>query len=164
MININPKLIVMKNHILLLSILFLLVGLSISSCKKSADPKDGLITCPGFIENYNSLIGKWNLVTDSTFVGVGIDNHPVSYSGQAGDYFDFRSDGKLYIKEGIKMDTSTYKLTSNTMILIPSFGATVNGVLKTSNITNLTAHHATITAPILTTPGGLFGRKVDLSR
>ena len=155
----------MKTSILLLSILFLLVGLLISSCKKNANLKDEAAICPGFTQNGNmSLIGKWAVVSDSTFTGVGADNHPANYIGQTNDYFDFRNDGKLYMKEGLKLDTSSYQLTSDTTVLIPSFGITMNGVTETSYITNLTAHHVSINAPTVITPGGLFGRKVNLSR
>jgi hypothetical protein len=31
-----------------------------------------------------TIIGNWNIVSDSTFAGVGVDNHPVDYQGQPG--------------------------------------------------------------------------------
>lgn len=165
MININPKLIVMKNHILLLSILFLLVGLSISSCKKSADPKDGLITCPGFINNYDSsLIGKWKIVTDSTYLDISFYNNHMYHQGKAGDYFDFRNDGKLYTKEGARMDTTSYQLTSDTTILIPSFGINSSGTTATSFITKLPANNIVIKSSKFTALGGFLRRKVILSK
>ncbi|RYX82760.1 hypothetical protein EON73_04155 [bacterium] len=71
---------------------------------------------------------------------------------------------KLYSKEGIKMDTCSYQLTSGTTILIPTFGVTLNGITETSHITKLTASQLTIIAPTVGTPGGLFGRTVSLNR
>ncbi|MBZ5857308.1 hypothetical protein [Flavihumibacter profundi] len=112
----------------------------------------------------SAIPGKWNIVNDSTFIGVGINNHQVSYSGQAGDYFDFRSDGFLYTKEGAVLDTLSYSLASDNTILIASFGIILNGQPGMSYISNLTAHSLTITAPIVITPGGAFGRKVNLNR
>ena len=41
------------------------------------------------------LNGKWHLVSDSSFAGVGLGNHAVNYTGRAGDYFDFRPGGHL---------------------------------------------------------------------
>ncbi|HEY4322773.1 MAG TPA: hypothetical protein VGN20_02275 [Mucilaginibacter sp.] len=125
----------------------------------------GLYACKKDGSNLNpsSLVGKWNVVSDSTFVGVGVNNHPVDYHGQPGDYFDFRTDGHVYTKEGTAFDTLSYSIVSNTGIIIQSFGLTVNGVPETSNVT-LTANNAVIDAPTFFTPGGAFGRKVTLSR
>jgi hypothetical protein len=54
-----------------------------------------------------TVLTKWSIVDDSAFSGVGLNNHPVNYTGQKGDYFDFRADGNLYIKEGSTLDTFT---------------------------------------------------------
>jgi hypothetical protein len=110
------------------------------------------------------LLGNWNLVSDSSFAGVGSGNHPVDYEGQAGDYFDFRSDGNIYTKEGNTLDTLSYQLVSGSSIIIASFGVILNGVPGTCEITTLTAHKATIVAKDIYTPGGTFGRKVILTR
>ncbi len=142
----------MKQSMLLLSVLFAFFS---TSCRKNSIA----------VENISAtIVGKWNIVNDSTFIGVGINNHPVNYAGQTGDYFDIRKDGYIYMKEGTTLDTSSYKLTSGTTILTPSFGITLNGVTEVSHITNLSAHNATITAPTKLTPGGIFGRKVNLNR
>ncbi|HEY2581958.1 MAG TPA: hypothetical protein VGI43_09130 [Mucilaginibacter sp.] len=125
----------------------------------------GLYACKKDGTNFNtsSLVGKWNVVSDSTFAGVGSTNHPVDYHGQPGDYFDFRTDGHVYTKEGTVLDTLSYNIVSNTGIIIQSFGITLNGVPETSNVT-FNAHGAVIDAPTIFTPGGAFGRKVTLSR
>ncbi len=111
-----------------------------------------------------TILGKWNLINDSKFIGVGINNHPVNYTGQTGDYFDFRTDGNLYIKEGAVLDTLPYTLTSDTTILILSFGIILNGTPEISSIKDLSAHSTTINAPVAITPGGQFGRTVNLNR
>jgi hypothetical protein len=111
-----------------------------------------------------TILRKWDILNDSTFIGVGINNHQENYIEQTGDYFDVRTDGFIYIKEGTVLDTLNYSLTSDTTILIASFGIISNGVPEISHITNLTAHGATISAPTVITPGGEFGRKVILKR
>lgn len=114
--------------------------------------------------NPSSIAGKWNIVSDSTFTGVGIGNHAVNYSGHPGDYFNFSINGTLYTKEGTILDTLTYRNVSDTAIIISSFGVIVNGVPETSRITTFTAHNLVINAPRINTPGGSFGRKITLSR
>jgi hypothetical protein len=106
-----------------------------------------------------TIIGKWNLLSDTTYVLDVTD-----YSGQPGDYFDIRTNGHIYTKEGPVLDTLTYSLVSSTEMTIETFGVPINGVPEISQITNLTAHSATINAPIQATPDGPFGRKVTLSR
>jgi hypothetical protein len=112
----------------------------------------------------SSLVAKWNIVTDSTFAGAGSSNHQVDYSGQPGDYFDIRTDGHIYTKEGAVLDTLSFTLVSDTTIIIQPFGFTVNGLPPTSHITNLTLNSVTIASPFFPSPGGEFGRKVSLSR
>jgi hypothetical protein len=111
-----------------------------------------------------TILGYWDIVNDSAFVGVGVTNHQASYIGQTGDYFDVRMDGFIYTREGTNLDTLKYSLTSDTTMIIASFGLIANGVPKISHITNLTAYTATIDAPTAITPGGEFGRKVILKR
>ncbi|MGZ3874728.1 MAG: hypothetical protein ACXVJD_17545 [Mucilaginibacter sp.] len=123
------------------------------SCKKDGDKISPL-----------TIEGKWNMVSDSTFTGVGYSNHPVNYTGRAGDYFDFRTNGYLYTKEAGISDTLSYQLISDNKIIIASFGVTLNGVPEVSNITTFDAHHLTIDAPAVLTPGGQFGRKITLRR
>ena len=132
-----------------------LITLFLISCNKSSLSAN---------DNQATILKKWNILNDATFIGVGINNHPVSYAGQIGDYFDFRTDGYIYIKEGTMLDTLSYSLTSDTTILIASFGIILNGVPGVSRITNLTTHGVTINAPLVLTPGGAFGRKVNLTR
>ena len=111
-----------------------------------------------------TIMGKWNLVSDSTFAGVGAGNHAVNYTGQSGDYVDFNNDGNVYIKEGSNVNVYAYHNVSDTSLIIESFGITLNGVPETCLIEKLTIDHATISAPWVYTPGGTFGRTVTLSR
>jgi hypothetical protein len=111
-----------------------------------------------------SITGKWSIITDSSFAGVGSENHLVNYTGQEGDYFDFAADGKLYVKENNIINTYNYTLTSPATLIIDSFGITINGVPNTSVITYETPHTIILYTPFIMTPGGTFGRKVHLTR
>src|ERR1700710_284704 len=58
-----------------------------------------------------SLVTKWTLVNDSVSNSIGNSYpHTKNYAGTAGDYFDFRSDGKCYTKEGNNYDTLAYQI------------------------------------------------------
>lgn len=132
-----------------------LITFFLISCKKNSLSASDI---------HANMLKKWNILNDSIFIGVGVNNRPLNYAGQTGDYFDFRTDGYIYIREGPILDTLSYSLTSDTTILISSFGIILNGVPEISRITNLTAHGVTINAPLVVTPGGVFGRKVNLTR
>jgi hypothetical protein len=146
--------------------------LCLFACKKDANKmglsstntSTQLLTQTSVIVNPASIIGNWNIVTDSTFAGAGITNHPVDYAGQAGDYFNISANGHIYTKEGAVLDTLSYSNVSDTTIIISPFGITLNGVPETSHIIAFTAHSLIINAPEIATPGGIFGRKVSLSR
>ena len=76
-----------------------------------------------------TILGKWNIISDSSYAGIGINNHPVNYTGVAGDYYDFRTDGNVYIKEGPAFDTLSYSNVSDTAITIQAFGGNFNGAV-----------------------------------
>jgi hypothetical protein len=138
---------------------FLAVLLYLTACTKTKGSSNG--------SALTSITGKWSLVTDSTFEGVGYSNHPVNYTGEPGDYFDFSTNGTVYTKEGEVLDTLTYKLLSDTTIIISDFGFSGD----TCTVKNLTVSNGEgtgqfiyITSPFFLTPGGEFWRKVTLSR
>jgi hypothetical protein len=110
------------------------------------------------------LLGKWAILNDSSWTGAGYSNHAVDYEGKTGDYFNFSTDGNVYTREGAVLDTLSYHLLADSSIVIASFGIILNGIPETSYITTLTAHKVTIVAPLVSTPGGEFGRKVNLTR
>lgn len=112
----------------------------------------------------DTLFGKWNVVYDSSYTGVGINNHLAVYTGVSGDYFDFRADSYLYIKEGASFDTLLYTPLTDSTVIIASFGITLNGVDDTTRITGLSSSTAILTASEVITPGGIFFRKVKLKR
>jgi hypothetical protein len=161
----------------LVTLSFLAFLLNFAACTKSAKSLKST-------ENEQLGAGEWNLVSDSTYEGAGLGNHPVDYIGQPGDYFSFTTDGHVYTREGGVLDTLTYKVVSDSTIIISDFGIIINGVPDTSRVTglgadslttnngmnttnngmNTTAQTIAIESPFFPTPGGVFGRKVTLSR
>ena len=66
-----------------------------------------------------TLVAKWNIVSDYTANHLAQTN---TYTGVAGDYFDFRTNNKCYVKEGSRYDTLSYTITSDTTLNILPFG------------------------------------------
>ncbi|WP_259071157.1 hypothetical protein HDF24_23925 [Mucilaginibacter sp. X4EP1] len=126
--------------------------LSLYACTKGSNSGPG------------SIVGNWNIVSDSTYSGVGYLNHPVDYAGQPGDYFNITAKGIIYTKEGQQLDTLSYHLVADTDIVITSFGVIANGVPQVSSIKTLTSTSLVIASPLFLSPGGIFGRKITLSR
>jgi hypothetical protein len=111
------------------------------------------------------LDGVWNIVTDSSYAGVGLTNHLVVYKGFAGDYFEFTGDGIVYTKEGSVLDTLRFTfLPDSVHVIISGFGLIINGVQDTSVVSDRSATSMEITARFFATPGGIFWRKVVLSK
>ena len=119
------------------------------SCKKSAS-----ITP-------ESIIGKWNIQLDSTYAGIGSNNHKVIYSGQPDGYFNFTSDGHIYSRENSILDTLSYTASSGS-ILIPDFG--YGGAVGQGQFQSSSPHSLMISSAYMVTPGGIFGRTVYLKR
>ena len=143
---------------------FLAILLYLTACTKTAGPSN--------VNGTAGLTGKWNLVIDSTFEGVGTSNHLVDYTGEAGDYFNFSTNGYVYTKEGTVLDTLTYRVVSDTGIIISDFGLFANNMPDTCTISGLTANNGlgltvqviVIESPFFPTQGGVFWRKVTLRR
>jgi hypothetical protein len=133
-----------KNLLIAVFVIPLLVA-----CKKD----NNKTTMPG-------LAAKWNLVTDYTANHLAQIN---TYTGVPGDYFDFRSNGKCYVKEGGHYDTLLYAITSDTTITIKPF-AFNNAAYYSSQSNPLTLHAAIITSAGPYPPGEVDYRQVKLSR
>lgn len=108
-----------------------------------------------------SVFGKWSIQIDTSFVGEGALNHEVIYYGKSGDYFNFNSDGHIYTKENSILDTLTYTLSSDS-ILIKNFSSGYKGkcLFKLP-----TAHNIVISSGYFNFyGGGTFGRTIYLYR
>lgn len=132
----------------------ILLTLFQTSCEKNNGDKEG----------GNALLGKWQIQSDTSFAGIGLNNHAVTYTGQTDDFFNFRADGTLWIEENGKLTVLDYSSISNTSITITSFLNDSNGATSTCTVKEQMRNAISISSPILLTPGGTFGRIVHLSR
>jgi len=128
----------MKRHQLLIT---LFIFCLLTGCKKENTGTAPVVT----------LVAKWDLVSDYTSNHLAQMN---TYIGVAGDYFDFRADGKCYIKEGSLYDTLSYAIKNDTTITISPFG----------HGNPLTVHSATLTSAGPYPPGEVDYRQVKLAR
>lgn len=112
-----------------------------------------------------TIVTKWNLKVDSIYYKVGSSNASyIVYNGLSTDYWDIRPDGNIYIKEGFTSDTLGYILSSDSTILINSFGLILNADTAVSTIQSLTVHQAIIKSNTIPNPGGQYIRTVYLQR
>lgn len=145
----------MKKSIVL--ILISLITATIFSCTKTG------------VQSPVSIQGKWSLKLDSTAQGVSgpSSQYSTKYVGTTADYFDFRSDNKLYIKEGAHLDTFSYQLRTDNNIYISSPETAIYGIA--SSLNGVINHLSGSSASIYFTPGtAVFGayysRTVNLTR
>jgi len=138
-------------------ILLSLAIAAVAGCSKRSGPaSDGI----AFI----SVLGKWDLVKDSTLSGAGLYASYTIRTGTFDDHWDFRTDGRVYIKEGDFKDTAGYTLYPGNQIAIERFGWIFNGVQTRSTIKVLTAHQLVIHSADIMPPGGVNVRTVYLKR
>lgn len=139
----------MKSLILIIITCYIAAGLI--SCKKgSANPT-------------GEIAGKWSIKVDSTASGIGPVQSMNVYLGTSGDYFDFRSDNKLYIKESASLETFDYKQVSDNKITISLVGS--SDIYENCFIDAITPNSATINFfPQLINPGGNTTKVVYLTR
>jgi hypothetical protein len=98
-----------------------------------------------------SIIGKWNIITDSTFIYNQFGPTTIYvYTGVSTDYYDLRANDSIYIKEGNRLDTIKYWLPSGGPY-IP-----IASDIFWGNITSLTSHSMTLDLPAL-------GRTAEIS-
>jgi hypothetical protein len=110
--------------------------------------------------NPGSIVGKWNIVSLSTY--------GVNYTGQPGDYYDFTADGTLHTKEGTGLSTYNYtftKMPGDSTITMTIPGNT-EALPLWGRITTFTAHSLIINGPYPVSPGGSItvGNSIILSR
>ena len=105
--------------------LFFCLCLAINAgCKKNSATTDTTTTTstdPAVL-----ILGKWQLIKDSISVNQfhfsdGTIPIPGVYYGGANDYYLFQNTGTVIIQEGGPQLNSTYKLNSNTSLLMDAF-------------------------------------------
>lgn len=106
---------------------------------------------------------KWQIVKDEcvannfAFPNGDIPN-PGVYYGTANDYYDFRTDGNVYIYESLPVGSSAYQLLSPTNLYMSAF--------DWGNVTILTLTNNTLVWEKLLTSsnGGTYYRRYDFKR
>ncbi len=143
----------MKNLPLLIAALFVLSGLF--SCKKS-NQSPAVPT---------SIIGNWHLVNDSLVSGVGPIVTGSNYIGKSGDYFDFETNNKLYIKEGANLDSSMYQIMSDSTIVLNVYAERYNAIAPVSKMT-FVPDGVTLRSPsvFVANPGSYYLRIINLRK
>jgi hypothetical protein len=90
----------------------------------------------------NPFVAKWNIITDTLAV---LSFTGTNYIGTPADYYNFTAGGTLYIKEDTLQYTATYSVLINNQVNIVYYFPNDAQDSRTYNITNLTAHTATLT-------------------
>jgi hypothetical protein len=88
-------------------LVLLLLSITIfSACKKKDVEKT----------TTEKITGSWKFVSAAYNYFNGTTSSPSSNNGIAGDYYDFRADGKVYLQEGGVKDTVAYSILSDNKI------------------------------------------------
>ncbi|WP_426668811.1 hypothetical protein ACPPVU_21585 [Mucilaginibacter sp. McL0603] len=143
----------MKNPPLFIAALFVLSGLF--SCKKS-NQSPAVPT---------SIVGKWQLVNDSLVSGVGPIVTGSNYIGKNGDYFDFGTNNKVYIKEGANLDSSAYQVMSDSTVVLNVYAERYNAISPVSKMT-FVPDGVTLRSPsvFVANPGSYYLRIINLRK
>jgi hypothetical protein len=147
----------MKN---LLLVICLFITIAICSCTKDGNNKTS-----------NSIVGKWNVVMDSSYnTGIGASITPTiqTYIGQRGDYYNFTAQGKAYFNEGNKLSaTGDYTIAGSQLKVkydnLVIDGSTIEDASTIYTIATISAHSLTLTSSFLT-PGGSSFYTLKLSK
>jgi len=126
----------------------------------------------GHINTAVTLTGQWKLVKDSVSYSNGLGQSGPSsdvYNGKAADYFEFTSDGKLYIQENGLVDTANYvintdqSITVNYLVYNSLTVASYGSIITNFHQVNLTGSSVTLTSSVVA-PGGVQSRTIALKR
>lgn len=106
----------------------LLIGgaVAFSSCEK-----DDEVSTATALERLQNV---WKVDNIKTVFYTPPTNATINYTGQPDDYYDFRTDGKLYTQVNGGKDTLLYNLINSTTIVVNN-----NGAIDTGTITTLTS-------------------------
>ena len=108
------------------TMIFLLAGASVfPACKKTETTSQ---------TTAQKVLGKWALVSEhSSETSQGRTINDI-YIGMAGDYVDFRTDGKAYYYFDNAFDTTTYKVISDNLMKVEWDTSTIKTLTGTSFI------------------------------
>ena len=127
------------------------------------------------------ITGKWQIIKDSSYVEPASAFNTVQgpgYTGTAGDYYDFKPGGSLYIKEGSYTDTLTYSTRAGGEVVfnyntynnvVDALGNIISRTHRTKSysITALSATKLILTSKLTTgilTPVGYLANTILLEK
>ena len=111
------------------SFLFIGGALALSSCDKDDDD---------IAETTLQKLQKvWKIDSIRTVFYTPPTEATITYTGQASDYYDFRTDGKLYTSVNGDKDTLAYNLLGSDTIVVTNNGSTDTGRITTLNSSKL---------------------------
>jgi len=86
----------------------------IVSCQKNEVKEQEKVAKP---VSSASILGKWKVEElNSSIISKNISPFISSYRGTEADYYDFRDNGYVYMKLGMKQDSMSYTITGNSII------------------------------------------------
>ena len=112
----------------------LLLSMGFIACKKESttQPKT----------TQEKLLGKWNYVSTVSNIVFGGSSQTMTNTGAAGDYVDFRNDGKVYSYITGSRDTAAYSIINDSKMWIDNASDTFDIRVLTEN--NLQLYHKEI--------------------
>jgi len=139
-------------------LLIMLSALIIASCKKNT------VAPPAKI----AVQSNWKLASDTLVIGGKVD---WAYQGVSGDYYNFASDGKLYVNQGNgqgSRDTVSYTVNGDTSVtltkMIQGSPEPWYGFNNPWKVTVLTAHKMVFTAGVAQSGAGWEQETITLSK
>ena len=114
--------------------IILLLSMGFTACKKESTPQPKT--------TQEKLSGKWNFVSTISNHFYSGSSHIITTTGAAGDYVDFRNDGKLYSYIIGSYDTIAYGIVNESKIWIDNTTYTFD--LKVFTDTDLQMYHKEI--------------------
>ena len=111
--------------------IILLISTGLIACKKESTPQSKT--------TQEKFVGKWNLLSEVTNNYYSGSNHITTYPFTAGDYTEYRSDGKMIEYKNGSYDTFNYGFVSDSRIWILYIGNYFD--IKTLTETDLQIYH-----------------------
>ena len=112
----------------------LLISMGFLACKKESTPQPKT--------TQEKLLGKWNYISTVSNHFYSGSSHIMTVTGAAGDYADFRNDGKVYSLTNGSRDTAAYGIVNDSKIWIDNTSTTFD--LKVFTETDLQLYHKEI--------------------
>jgi len=111
------------------------------------------------------IAGRWHVINDSSIITGPSISYDV-FDGSDDDYFNFSSNGSLYIKENSIYDTVNYQIISPDTLLLPGIGFSINGITEPSIFTIKDRRLRIVVNPPgnVITPGHQYQRIINLKR